>query len=157
MSLELSYPKENHLGKISALQVAAQGLQKLSIIPYRDWSFEEPAFYKHVRTPASVSFVKTVKDVYPQHSEWGDLLWELDGSGEWSQVRRDITPDKRDGPEKLFRTACHWTSFEFKTTGAEASIDCRLIHTGFMKDIDSSQDVECSANNQIYSAKSSQG
>ena len=139
MSLELSYPKENHLGKISALQIAAQGLQKLSVIPYRDWSFEEPSFYKHVRTPASVSFVKAVKEIYPQQSEWGNLLWELDGSGEWSQVRDDITPDKHNGPEKLFRTACHWTGFESNERGAEASVDCRLIHTGFMKDINASQ------------------
>jgi hypothetical protein len=139
VSLELSYPKENHLGKISALQVAAQGLQKLSIIPYRDWSFEEPQFYKHVRTPASVSYVKTVKEIYPQQSEWGDLLWELDSSGEWSQVQRDITPDKRDGPEKMFRTSCHWTGFEATENSAEASVDCRLIHTGFMKNINESQ------------------
>lgn len=139
ISLELSYPKENYLGKISALQIAAQGLQKLSIIPFRDWSFEEPQFYKHMRTPASVNFVKTVKEVYPQQSAWGDLLWELDSSGEWSQVRRDITPDKRDGPEKMFRTSCHWTGFEANDNSAEAYVDCRLIHTGYMKNINDSQ------------------
>jgi len=133
ISLELSYPKENQLGKISALQIAAQGLQKLSIIPYRDWSFEEPKFYKHMRTPASVSFVKTVKDVYSQQSAWGDLLWELDSSGEWSQVQQGITPDKHDGPEKMFRTSCHWTGFESNESSAEAFVDCRLIHTGFVK------------------------
>ncbi|MBY0385654.1 hypothetical protein K2X05_10905 [bacterium] len=138
ISLELSYPQENKLGKLSALQVAAQGLQKLSIIPYRDWSFEEPQFYKHVRTPASVSFVKTVKEVYPQQSAWGDLLWELDSSGEWSQVRQEITPDKRDGPEKMFRTTCHWTGFESNENSAEAYVDCRLVHTGFMKNINES-------------------
>jgi hypothetical protein len=139
VSLELSYPKENTMGKISALQIAAQGLQKLSIIPYRDWSFEEPQFYKHMRTPASVNFVKTVKEVYPQQSIWGDLLWELDASGEWSQVRQGMAADKRDGPEKMFRTSCHWTGFEASESSAEAFVDCRLIHTGFMKNINESQ------------------
>lgn len=139
VSLELTYPKENSMGRISALQVAAQGLQKLSIIPYRDWSFEEPQFYKHMRTPASVQFVKTVKDVYPQQSIWGDLLWELDASGEWSQVRQGMAADKRDGPEKMFRTSCHWTGFEANESSAEAFVDCRLIHTGFMKNISESQ------------------
>jgi hypothetical protein len=84
-----------------------------------------------MRTPASADFVKTVKDVYPQQSAWGDLLWELDSSGEWSQS--SVTPDKRDGPEKMFRTACSWTGFESTPEGAEAYVDCRLIHTGFMK------------------------
>jgi hypothetical protein len=138
VALELSYPKENSMGKISALQIAAQGLQKLSVIPYRDWSFEEPQFYKHMRTPTSVNFVKTVKNVYSQQSAWGDLLWELDASGEWSQVRRGIAPDKRDGPEKMFRTSCHWTGFEATENSAEAFVDCRLIHTGFMKNINES-------------------
>jgi len=131
VSLELAYPKENNLGRLSALQVAAQGLQKLSVIPYRDWSFEEPKFYQHVRTPASADFVKTVKDVYSEQSPWGDLLWELDGSGNWSQS--SVAPDKRDGPEKMFRTACSWTGFDSSSEGAEAYVDCRLIHTGFMK------------------------
>ncbi len=139
MSLELSFPKENTMGKISALQIAAQGLQKLSIIPFRDWSFEEPQFYKHMRTPASVNFVKTVKEVYPQQSVWGDLLWELDAAGEWSQVRQGMAADKRDGPEKMFRTSCHWTGFEASESSAEAFVDCRLIHTGFMKNINESQ------------------
>jgi len=133
ISLELSYPKDNVLGRLSALQVAAQGLQKLSIIPFRDWSFEEPKFYKHVRTPASVDFVKTVKDVYPQQSMWGDLLWELDSAGEWSQVQEGMTGDKKNGPEKMFRTSCNWTGFDSTAEGAEAYVDCRLIHTGYMK------------------------
>lgn len=134
ISLEMntSYQSTN-LGRLSALQVAAQGLQKLSVIPYRDWSFEEPKFYKHVRTPASADFVKTVKNIYPSASPWGDLLWELDSAGEWSQVKNDLSPDKRDGPEKMFRTSCHWTGFDAHANGAEAYVDCRLIHTGFVK------------------------
>jgi hypothetical protein len=123
----------NSLGRVSALQIAAEGLQKLSVIPYRDWSFEEPKFYKHVRTPASADFVKTVKEIYPSASPWGDLLWELDSSGEWSQVKNDLSPDKRDGPEKMFRTSCHWTGFDVHSGGAEAFVDCRLVHTGFVK------------------------
>lgn len=134
ISLEMNNPDAAaKLGKLSALQVAAQGLQKLSVIPYRDWSFEEPQFYKHVRTPASVDFVKTVKDVYPSASPWGNLLWELDSAGEWSQVKNELSPEKRDGPEKLFRTACSWTGFEVHSGSAEAYVDCRLIHTGFVK------------------------
>jgi hypothetical protein len=134
ISLETNLGSGNNtLGRLSALQVAAEGLQKLSVIPYRDWSFEEPKFYSHVRTPASADFVKTVKEVYPSASPWGDLLWELDSAGEWSQVKNDLTPDKRDGPEKMFRTSCHWTGFDVHSGGAEAYVDCRLVHTGFVK------------------------
>jgi hypothetical protein len=125
-SLELAHPKENKYGQISALQIAAQGLQKLGIIPFRDWSFEEPKFYGHQRTPASVDFVSKAKSVYPQQSDWGDLLWDLDGAGEWSKTNADLTPDKRDGPEKLFRTSCTWTGFHADQEGAEALVDCRL-------------------------------
>jgi hypothetical protein len=39
----------------------------------------------------------------------------------------------------MFRTSCHWTGFEAKENSAEASVDCRLIHTGFMKNINESQ------------------
>lgn len=130
ISLEISHPEDHKLGELSALQVAAQGLQKLSIIPYRDWSFEEPTFYKHVRTPASVSFAKTVKNVLPSSSPWSNILWELDSAGEWSQALSHLSPDKKNGVEKLFRTSCHWTGFEVTSAGAEAFVDCRLVHTG---------------------------
>ena len=105
-TLELAHPDENKYGQFSALQVAAQGLQRLSIIPFRDWSFEEPKFYSHQRTPASVNFVKAAKNVYPQQSDWGDLLWDLDSSKDWNSLSSSITPDRKNGPEKLFRTGC---------------------------------------------------
>lgn len=130
ISLEVSHPEDHKLGELSALQVAAQGLQKLSIIPYRDWSFEEPKFYKHARTPASVAFAKTVKNVLPSSSPWSNLLWELDSSGEWSQTFSQMATDKKNGVEKLFRTSCHWTGLTVNGSGAEAFVDCRLVHTG---------------------------
>lgn len=128
-TLEIAYPKENKYGQLSALQVAAQGLQKLAIIPFRDWSFEEPKFYGHQRTPASISFVKKAKSVYPQQSDWGSLLWELDESGEWSKVSAQISPEKKDGPEKLFRTTCSWSGFHSDQEGSEALVDCRLARS----------------------------
>lgn len=129
-TIEVVHPEENKYGQISALQLAAQGLQKLSIIPFRDWSFEEPKFYGHQRTPASIDFVKKAKNIYPQQSDWGGLLWELDEAGEWSAVASEITPDKKDGPEKLFRTTCSWTGFRADQDGAEALVDCRLARSG---------------------------
>ncbi|MCB9073772.1 MAG: hypothetical protein H6623_09130 [Bdellovibrionaceae bacterium] len=125
-TLTIAHPGENKYGQLSALQIAAQGLQKLSIIPFRDWSFEEPQFYGHQRTPASIDFVKSAKKVYSQQSDWGGLLWDLDGAGEWSNLSSEITPEKRDGPEKLFRTGCTWTGFYADLDGAEALVDCRL-------------------------------
>ena len=80
---------------ISALQVAAQGLQKLSIIPFRDWSFEEPGFYKHQRTPASADFAKKLKEVYSTQSAWGDLLWEFSARKEWSSMKTYMPKDKK--------------------------------------------------------------
>lgn len=129
VSLEIAYPKENKYGQLSALQLAAQGLQKLSIIPFRDWSFEEPKFYGHQRTPASINFVNKAKNVYPQQSDWEGLLWELDESGEWNSVSAQLSPDKKDGPEKLFRTTCAWTGFHADQDGAEALVDCRLARS----------------------------
>lgn len=129
LSLEIAHPKENKYGQISALQIAAQGLQKLSIIPFRDWSFEEPKFYGHQRTPASIGFVNKAKNVYPQQSDWGGLLWDLDGNDQWASVAADIGPDKKDGPEKLFRTTCAWTGFHSDQEGAEALVDCRLARS----------------------------
>lgn len=129
ISLEISHPGDYKLGELSALQVAAQGLQKLSIIPYRDWSFEEPTFYKHVRTPASVAFAKNVKTVLPSSSPWSNILWELDSEGEWSQALSELPADKKNGVEKLFRTSCHWTGFEVNNGGAEAFVDCRLAQS----------------------------
>ncbi len=129
VSLEIAHPKENKYGQLSALQMAAQGLQKLSIIPFRDWSFEQPQFYGHQRTPASVNFVSKAKNVYPQQSDWEGLLWDLDESGEWSGVSANISPAKRDGPEKLFRTSCSWTGFHADQEGAEALVDCRLARS----------------------------
>lgn len=140
VSLEIAYPKENKYGQLSALQLAAQGLQKLSVIPFRDWSFEEPKFYGHQRTPASVNFVNKAKNVYPQQSDWEGLLWDLDESGEWSSVSAQLSPDKKDGPEKLFRTSCSWTGFHADQDSAEALVDCRLARssnrTGALEDQD---------------------
>lgn len=130
VSIELSYTQQEKLGEISALQVAAQGLQRLSIIPYRDWSFEEPGFYSHQRTPASEDFAKKLKEVYSTQSAWGDLLWEFAARREWASMQRYVPPDKKGGPERLFRTTCHWTGFDYNAGRAEAYVDCRLLHTG---------------------------
>ncbi|MCC6138899.1 MAG: hypothetical protein IT287_09710 [Bdellovibrionaceae bacterium] len=141
-TIEIAHPKENKYGQLSALQIAAQGLQKLSIIPFRDWSFEEPKFYGHQRTPASIGFVNKAKDVYPQQSDWGGLLWDLDGASEWSEVSSEITPDKKDGPEKLFRTTCSWTGFYADQEGAEALVDCRLARQASRAGVSEDQDAK---------------
>lgn len=142
VTLEIAHPKENKYGQISALQMAAQGLQKLSIIPFRDWSFEEPKFYGHQRTPASINFVSKAKNVYPQQSDWEGLLWDLDESGEWSAVSENISPAKKDGPEKLFRTTCAWTGFHADQDGAEALVDCRLARTSSRPGAHEDQDAK---------------
>lgn len=142
ITLEIAHPKENKYGQISALQLAAQGLQKLSIIPFRDWSFEEPKFYGHQRTPASIGFVNKAKNVYPQQSDWGGLLWDLDGNDQWSDVASEIGADKKDGPEKLFRTSCSWTGFHADLEGAEALVDCRLARSSSRNGVSEDQDAK---------------
>lgn len=133
ISIEQSHLDQRKLGEVSPLQVAAFGLQQLSVIPFRDWSFEQPKFYKHQRTPASLDFAKKLKNVYSTQSAWGDLLWEFSGRKEWSSMKRVLATDKKGGPEGLFRTTCHWTGFEYVGGKAQAYIDCRLMHTGSVR------------------------
>ncbi len=136
LSINLASTGHGSLGALSALQVAARGLQNIGVIPPRAPRFQTPAFYRYQRTPATNGLIAGLKEVYPITTRPGFLLRAAD-SFSWiggvDQFFLKSTATQAYS-ERLFRTSCTWTGFEVSPRGANALVDCRLIHPGYVRE-----------------------
>lgn len=137
-SIVISLGTSGHgsLGALSALQVAARGLQNLSALPLANGKQKRPAYFQYYRTPAVEGFIEGLKQVYPITSKTGAMLRAADMFSWIAGVEQFFLKQTAASvySERLFRSSCSWTGFTLVANKApEAIVDCRLIHTAMGK------------------------
>lgn len=113
--------------ELSALDVLAIGLQRLSVIEIS--RIYEPNFFRHHQTEATRMFIRATGENHRLRflPRIPNLPWWVS----WFSSLKRMTLRHVGGAlasEALFRSGCRWNGFEAGVEGATALLDCRLTH-----------------------------